>query len=212
MKAVVWHGKRDVRVDTVPDPSIQDPNDAIVRITSTGLCGSDLHLYEVLGPFMTEGDVLGHEPMGIVEEVGSNITNVKPGDRVVMPFQMSCGHCWMCDQQLFTQCETTQVRDQGMGAALFGYTKLYGAVDGGQAEFLRVPQAQNTTIKVPDGPPDDRFVYLSDVLPTAWHAVEYAGIPVGGSVIVLGLLPICDIACRISAYRGHLVICEELDS
>ena len=210
MKAVVWHGKRDVRVDTVPDPSIQDPNDAIVRITSTGLCGSDLHLYEVLGPFMTEGDVLGHEPMGIVEEVGSNITNVKPGDRVVMPFQMSCGHCWMCDQELFTQCETTQVRDQGMGAALFGYTKLYGAVDGGQAEFLRVPQAQNTTIKVPDGPPDDRFVYLSDVLPTAWQAVEYAGIPDGGSVTVLGLGPIGDMACRIAAHRGHRVIGVDL--
>jgi threonine dehydrogenase-like Zn-dependent dehydrogenase len=210
MKAVVWHGKRDVRCDTVPDPTIQDPNDAIVRITSTGLCGSDLHLYEVLGPFMSEGDVLGHEPMGIVEEVGSNITNVKPGDRVVMPFQMSCGHCFMCDQQLFTQCETTQVRDQGMGAALFGYTKLYGAVDGGQAEFLRVPQAQNTTIKVPEGPPDDRFVYLSDVLPTAWQAVEYAGIPDGGSVTVLGLGPIGDMSCRIAAHRGHRVIGVDL--
>jgi threonine dehydrogenase-like Zn-dependent dehydrogenase len=210
MKAVVWHGKRDVRCDTVPDPTIQDPNDAIVRITSTGLCGSDLHLYEVLGPFMSEGDVLGHEPMGIVEEVGSNITSVKPGDRVVMPFQMSCGHCYMCDQQLFTQCETTQVRDQGMGAALFGYTKLYGAVDGGQAEFLRVPQAQNTTIKVPEGPPDDRFVYLSDVLPTAWQAVEYAGIPDGGSVTVLGLGPIGDMSCRIAAHRGHRVIGVDL--
>src|SRR3712207_971930 len=143
MKAVVWHGKRDVRVDEVPDPTIQEPTDAVVRITSTGLCGSDLHLYEVLGPFMEDGDILGHEPMGIVEEVGSEITNVKPGDRVVMPFQMSCGHCWMCDQQLYTQCETTQVREEGRGAALFGYTKLYGAVSGGQAEFLRVPQAQN---------------------------------------------------------------------
>jgi threonine dehydrogenase-like Zn-dependent dehydrogenase len=210
MKAVVWHGKRDVRVDTVPDPAIQDPNDAIVRITSTGLCGSDLHLYEVLGPFMTEGDILGHEPMGIVEEVGANITNVKPGDRVVMPFQMSCGHCFMCDQQLFTQCETTQVRDQGMGAALFGYTKLYGAVDGGQAEFLRVPQAQNTTIKVPEGPPDDRFVYLSDVLPTAWQAVAYAGIPEGGSVTVLGLGPIGDMSCRIAQHLGHRVIGVDL--
>jgi threonine dehydrogenase-like Zn-dependent dehydrogenase len=210
MKAVVWHGKRDVRVDTVPDPTIQDPNDAIVRITSTGLCGSDLHLYEVLGPFMSEGDVLGHEPMGIVEEVGPNIMDVNPGDRVVIPFQMSCGHCFMCDQQLFTQCETTQVRDQGMGAALFGYTKLYGAVAGGQAEFLRVPQAQNTTIKVPEGPPDDRFVYLSDVLPTAWQAVEYAGIPDGGSVTVLGLGPIGDMSCRIAAHRGHRVIGVDL--
>src|SRR4051812_49305579 len=206
MKAVVWHGKRDVRVDEVPDPKIEDPRDAIVRITTSGLCGSDLHLYEVLGPFMTEGDVLGHEPMGIVEEVGPEVMDLNPGDRVVMPFQISCGHCFMCDQQLFTQCETTQVRDQGMGAALFGYTKLYGAVNGGQAEFLRVPQAQNTTIKVPDGPPDDRFVYLSDVLPTAWQAVEYAGIPDGGSVTVLGLGPIGDMSCRIAQHKGHRVI------
>jgi threonine dehydrogenase-like Zn-dependent dehydrogenase len=210
MKAVVWHGKRDVRVDDVPDPTIQDPRDAIVRITTTGLCGSDLHLYEVLGPFMTEGDVLGHEPMGIVEAVGTEVMDVNPGDRVVMPFQMSCGHCFMCDQQLYTQCETTQVRDQGMGAALFGYTKLYGAVDGGQAELLRVPQAQNTTIKVPEGPPDERFVYLSDVLPTAWQAVEYAGIPDGGSVTVLGLGPIGDMACRIATHRGHRVIGVDL--
>jgi threonine dehydrogenase-like Zn-dependent dehydrogenase len=206
MKAVVWHGKRDVRVDTVPDPTIEDPNDAIVRITSSGICGSDLHLYEVLGPFMTEGDILGHEPMGVVEAVGDGLTDLAVGDRVVMPFQISCGHCFMCDQKLFTQCETTQVRDQGMGAALFGYTKLYGAVPGGQAEFLRVPQAQNTTIKVPAGPPDDRFVYLSDVLPTAWQAVEYAGVPDGGSVTVLGLGPIGDMAARIALHRGHRVI------
>ena len=210
MKAVVWHGKRDVRVDDVPDPAIQEPTDAIVRITSSGLCGSDLHLYEVLGPFMSDGDVLGHEPMGIVEEVGSGITNVKAGDRVVMPFQMSCGHCWMCDQDLYTQCETTQVRDQGMGAALFGYTKLYGAVAGGQAEFLRVPQAQNTTIKVPEGPPDDRFVYLSDVLPTAWQAVEYAGVPDGGTLVVLGLGPIGDMASRIAMQKGFRVIGVDL--
>src|SRR3954447_7572265 len=187
MKAVTWQGHRDIRTEEVPDPRIEQPNDAIVRITTSGLCGSDLHLYEVLGPFMSEGDVLGHEPMGIVEEVGPNIMDVNPGDRVVMPFQMSCGHCFMCDQQLFTQCETTQVRDQGMGAALFGYTKLYGAVAGGQAEFLRVPEAQFGPIKVPEGPADDRFLYLSDVLPTAWQAVQYAGVPDGGSVTVLGL-------------------------
>src|SRR6187200_1038657 len=147
MKAVAWHGKRDVRVDTVPDPRIEQPTDAIVRITSTGICGSDLHLYEVLGPFMGEGDILGHEPMGIVEEVGSEVTNLAKGDRVVMPFQISCGSCFMCDQHLYTQCETTQVRDQGMGAALFGFSKLYGQVAGGQAEYLRVPQAQFTHIR-----------------------------------------------------------------
>jgi threonine dehydrogenase-like Zn-dependent dehydrogenase len=206
MKAVVWHGKRDVRVDEVPDPAIEEPTDAIVRITSSGLCGSDLHLYEVLGPFMNDGDILGHEPMGVVEEVGSEITNVKPGDRVVMPFNISCGHCWMCDHGLQSQCETTQVTEEGMGARLFGYTNLYGAVAGGQAEYLRVPQAQNTTTKVPDGPPDERFVYLSDVLPTAWQAVEYAKIPDGGTVVVLGLGPIGAMSCRIAAHRGHRVI------
>ena len=145
-----------------------------MRITSTGICGSDLHLYEVMGPFIDEGDILGHEPMGIVEEVGAEVDAHRPGDRVVIPFNISCGHCFMCDQGLQSQCETTQVREQGTGAALFGYTKLYGQVPGGQAEFLRVPQAHYGPIKVPDGPPDDRFVYLSDVLPTAWQAVEYA--------------------------------------
>jgi threonine dehydrogenase-like Zn-dependent dehydrogenase len=202
MRAVTWQGKRDVRVDTVPDPEIQQPTDAIVRITSTNICGSDLHLYETLGPFMGQGDVLGHEPMGIVEEVGAGVGNLQVGDRVVIPFQISCGHCWMCDQQLYTQCETTQVRDQGMGAALFGFSKLYGEVPGGQAQYLRVPQAQFTHIKVPDGPPDERFVYLSDVLPTAWQAVEYAAVPSGGTLVVLGLGPIGDMACRIALHRG----------
>jgi threonine dehydrogenase-like Zn-dependent dehydrogenase len=210
MKAVTWHGKRDVRVDTVPDPSLQEPTDAIIRVTSSGICGSDLHLYEVMGPFMGEGDVLGHEPMGIVEEVGSEVTSIAPGDRVVIPFQIACGSCFMCAQGLHTQCETTQVREQGMGAALFGYTKLYGEVPGGQAEFLRVPQAQFGPIKVPEGPADDRFVYLSDVLPTAWQAVEYAAIPTGGSVLVLGLGPIGDMSARIAAHRGHRVIAVDL--
>jgi threonine dehydrogenase-like Zn-dependent dehydrogenase len=210
MKAVTWHGKRDVRVDTVPDPEIEESTDAVVRITSSGICGSDLHLYEVLTPFMSPGDVLGHEPMGIVEEVGSEVTSIKAGDRVVVPFQISCGHCYMCDQELYTQCETTQVREHGMGAALFGYTKLYGEVPGGQAELLRVPLADNTTIKVPEGPPDDRFVFLSDVLPTAWQAVEYAGIPDGGSVTVLGLGPIGDMASRVALHRGHRVIGVDL--
>jgi threonine dehydrogenase-like Zn-dependent dehydrogenase len=202
MKALAWHGKRDVRLDTVPDPSISEPTDAIVRMTSTAICGSDLHLYEVLGPFMAEGDVLGHEPMGIVEEVGSAVTSIAPGDRVVIPFQIACGRCYMCRQGLPTQCETTQVREEGMGAALFGYTKLYGQVPGAQAEYLRVPQAQFTSIKVPEGPPDDRFVYLSDVLPTAWQAVEYAAVPDGGSLAVIGLGPIGDMSCRIAMHRG----------
>ena len=206
MKAVTWHGRRDVRVDTVKDPAIEKPTDAIIEITSTNICGSDLHLYEVLGAFMNEGDILGHEPMGVVTEVGSEVSELSVGDRVVIPFQISCGHCYMCDQKLYTQCETTQVRDQGTGAALFGYSELYGSVPGGQAEYLRVPQAQFTHIKVPDGPPDSRFVYLSDVLPTAWQAVEYADVPQGGSVTVLGLGPIGDMAARIAQHHGFRVI------
>jgi threonine dehydrogenase-like Zn-dependent dehydrogenase len=202
MKALTWHGKRDVRVETVDDPTIEAPTDAIVRITSSGLCGSDLHLYEVLGPFIREGDVLGHEPMGIVEAVGSGVTDLGVGDRVVVPFNISCGSCFMCDRGLQSQCETTQVRDQGMGAALFGYTELYGAVPGGQAELLRVPQAHYGPIRVPEGPPDDRFLFLSDVLPTAWQAVEYAQMPPGGSVAVIGLGPIGEMSCRIAQRRG----------
>jgi len=210
MKAVTWQGKRDVRVEDVPDPAIEQPTDAIVRITTTAICGSDLHLYEVMGPFIDPGDVLGHEPMGIVEEVGSEVGEITSGDRVVIPFQVACGSCYMCGQGLQTQCEATQVRDQGMGAALFGYTKLYGQVPGGQAQFLRVPQAQYTHIKVPEDGPDERFVYLSDVLPTAWQAVEYAEIPDGGSVAVLGLGPIGDMSARIAAHRGHAVIAVDL--
>ena len=140
MRAVTWHGTEDVRVDTVPDPSIQEPTDAIVRITSTAICGSDLHLYKILGMFMDEGDIIGHEPMGIVEEVGSEVTDIAPGDRVVVPFNISCGRCWMCHEQLYAQCETTQNREYGKGASLFGYTKLYGHVPGAQVQLLRVPQ------------------------------------------------------------------------
>jgi threonine dehydrogenase-like Zn-dependent dehydrogenase len=202
MRAVTWHGRGDVRVDTVPDPTIQDPTDVIVEITSTGICGSDLHLIEVLSPFMTEGDVMGHEPMGIVREVGPEVTALTAGDRVVVPFNVSCGTCWMCSEGLFSQCETTQNRDQGMGASLFGYTKLYGQVPGGQAEYLRVPFGNTLPIKVPDGLPDDRFVYLSDVLPTAWQAVQYAAVPQGGTLLVLGLGPIGDMCTRVARHLG----------
>ena len=210
MKALTWQGKRSVELTEVPDPVIQEPTDAIVRITSTGLCGSDLHLYEVMAPFMTAGDILGHEPMGIVEAVGADVTHIAVGDRVVVPFNISCGHCFMCGQGLQSQCETTQNREQGMGASLFGYTKLYGQVPGGQAELLRVPQAQYGPVKVPHGPADDRFLYLSDVLPTAWQAVEYAEIPAGGTVLVLGLGPIGDMAARIALHRGHVVLGVDL--
>jgi threonine dehydrogenase-like Zn-dependent dehydrogenase len=206
VKALTWHGKRDVRVDSVPDPAIKEPTDAIIKVTTTAICGSDLHLYEVLGPFLTEGDILGHEPMGIVEEVGAEVTNIKPGDRVVIPFNISCGHCFMCDRKLFAQCETTQVGEEGMGASLFGYTKLYGSVPGGQAEYLRVPQAQFGPIKVPEGPDDERFVYLSDVLPTAWQAVRFAEIPEGGSVTIFGLGPIGQMSARVARHLGHRAI------
>jgi threonine dehydrogenase-like Zn-dependent dehydrogenase len=202
MRAVTWHGRGDVRVDTVPDPVIQDPTDVIIEVTSSGICGSDLHLIEVMAPFMTVGDVMGHEPMGVVREVGSGVTEVKPGDRVVVPFNISCGTCWTCSQGLQSQCETTQNRDKGFGASLFGYTKLYGQVPGGQAEYLRVPFGNTLPIKVPEGPADDRFVYLSDVLPTAWQAVQYAGIPADGTVLVLGLGPIGDMAARIAMHLG----------
>ena len=206
MRAVTWQGPRRVAVQDVPDPTIEQPDDAIIRITSSGLCGSDLHLYEVLGPFIDEGDVLGHEPMGIVEEVGDGVTAVAPGDRVVIPFQVCCGACWMCDQGLHTQCERTQVRDQGMGAALFGYTKLYGQVPGAQAEYLRVPHANFMPTRVPHEPPDERFVYLSDVLPTAWQAYRYADVPPGGTLVVIGLGPIGEMATRIARHHGTEVV------
>ena len=206
MQALTWHGKRDIRCEEVPDPTIEEPTDVVIKVTSTAICGSDLHLYEVLGAFMHPGDVLGHEPMGVVEAVGSGVLDLHVGDRVVVPFQISCGSCWMCDEGLPTQCETTQVREQGTGAAIFGYSSLYGSVPGGQAQYLRVPQASHTTIKVPDGPPDDRFLFLSDVLPTAWQAVQYAGVPKGSTIAVLGLGPIGDMACRIAQHLGHRVI------
>ena len=210
MKALTWQGVGDVRVDTVPDPTIERPDDIIVRVTSSGLCGSDLHLYTVLAPFLDAGDVLGHEPMGIVEAVGHEVTHVSVGDRVVIPFNVACGHCWMCEQGLHSQCETTQVHEYGTGAALFGYTKLYGQVPGGQAELLRVPFGNFLPIKVPEGPPDDRFVFLSDVLPTAWQGVAYAEVPKGGTLVVLGLGPIGDMATRIAQHQGKRVIAVDL--
>jgi threonine dehydrogenase-like Zn-dependent dehydrogenase len=212
VKAVVWHGKEDVRVDNVPDPIIQEPTDAIVRITSTAICGSDLHLYSKLYPIMREGDIIGHEAMGVVEEVGASVEHIQPGDRVVVPFNISCGHCSFCDQQLYSQCETTRDRGKlaqavsllgrGRGASLFGYTHVYGAVPGGQAEYLRVPQAHFGPIKVPEGPPDERFLYLSDVLPTSWQAVAYADVPEGGTLGIWGLGPIGQMCARIALQGG----------
>ncbi len=206
MKAVTWQGVHDMRVIDVPDPRIEEPTDAIIKITSTALCGSDLHLYETLSPFMEAGDVVGHEPMGIVQEVGSAVTNLKVGDRVVVPFNVCCGTCWMCEQHLYSQCETTQNHEHGTGASFFGYSKLYGQVPGGQAEYLRVPFADFLPVKVPEGPADDRFLFMSDVLPTAWQALKYADVPDGGTLLVLGAGPIGDMAARMGVHAGHRVI------
>jgi len=206
MKAVTWQGVHDMRVTDVPDARIEEPTDALIKVTSTGLCGSDLHLYETLAPFMEAGDIVGHEPMGIVEEVGSAVTNLRPGDRVVVPFNVSCGSCWMCERHLYSQCETTQSHQHGTGASFFGYSKLYGHVPGGQAEYLRVPFADFLPVKVPDGPSDDRFLFLSDVLPTAWQGVKYADVPDGGTLLVLGAGPIGDMAARMAVHLGHRVI------
>ncbi len=212
MRAVVWHGKEDVRVDHVPDPIIQEPTDAIIRVTSTAICGSDLHLYSKLYPVMREGDIIGHEPIGIVEEVGRDVTHISLGDRVVIPFNISCGHCYFCNEELYSQCENTRDRGKlpqaasllgrGKGASLFGYTHLYGAVPGGQAEYLRVPQAHFGPVKVPEGPPDERFLYLSDVLPTSWQAVDYADVPEGGTLGVWGLGAIGQMCARIAYHLG----------
>src|ERR687889_1563044 len=202
MRALTWHGIEDVRITEQPDPRIEHPHDAVVTVTSTAICGSDLHLYKVLAPFLTSGDVLGHEFMGIVEEVGSAVGNLAVGDRVVVPFNISCGHCWMCDRGLFAQCETTQNREQGKGASLFGYTSLYGQVPGGQAEYLRVPQAHFGPIVVPDGVADERALYLSDILPTAWQGVAYADVPPGGTLAILGLGPVGQLAGRVALHLG----------
>jgi threonine dehydrogenase-like Zn-dependent dehydrogenase len=203
IKALTWQGNENVQVTDVPDPRIEEPTDAIIKVTSTAICGSDLHLYGVLGPYLKSGDVLGHEAMGVVEEVGPDAADhLSVGDRVVVPFNISCGSCWMCTRGLFAQCETTQVRSEGKGASLFGYTSLYGSVPGGQAEYLRVPQAHFGPIVVPEGTPDEQFLFLSDILPTAWQAVRYADVPPGGTVAVLGLGPVGQFAVRIAAHLG----------
>jgi len=206
MRAVTWQGRRHVSVEEVPDPKIEKPTDAIIRVTSTAICGSDLHLYEVLTPFMEEGDIIGHEPMGIVEEVGAGVTNLKPGDRVVIPFNVSCGHCYYCQRGLQSQCETTQVTEYGTGATLLGYSKLYGQLAGGQGEYLRVPHADYGPIKVGTELSDEHYLFLSDILPTAWQAVKYAHMPEEGVLAVVGLGPVGQFAARIGKQLGYDVV------
>jgi threonine dehydrogenase-like Zn-dependent dehydrogenase len=206
MRALTWQATKRVEVIDVPDPRIEEPTDVVIRITSTAICGSDLHLYDLLGPFLTAGDILGHEPMGIVEDIGAEVRSLKPGDRVVIPFVIACGHCFMCRHGLTTQCETTQNRAQNTGASLYGYTELYGSVPGGQAERLRVPLADFNALKVGQELPDDRYLFLSDILPTAWQGVQYANLPEHGVLGVIGLGPVGQFASRIGVQLGHQVV------
>lgn len=203
MRALTWQAPGKVEVIDVPKPTIQDSTDALIRVTSTAICGSDLHLYGVLGPYMGKNDVLGHEFMGIVEEVGSDVSNLKPGDRVVVPFNISCGKCWMCSRGFFAQCETTQNTKYDKGASLFGFSKMYGEVPGGQAEYVRVPHADFGPVKVPEGFADERALYLSDILPTAWQGVKWANVPQGGSLAVIGAGPIGQLAIRSAKLQGN---------
>lgn len=206
MRALTWQATNKVSVEDVPDPRIEAPSDVIIRITSSAICGSDLHLLDVLGPFMHRHDVLGHEPMGIVEAVGTDVTTLREGDRVVVPFVIACGECYMCLRGLTSQCESTQSRDQKTGATLYGYTELYGRVPGGQAEYLRVPRADFNAMKIHTDLPDEHYLFLSDILPTAWQGVEYAAVPDGGTLLVVGLGPVGQLASRIGGYRGYRVI------
>jgi threonine dehydrogenase-like Zn-dependent dehydrogenase len=203
MKALCWHGTSDVRIDSVPDPTIRDPRDAIVRITATGICGSDLHIYDGFIPTMEKGDVLGHEPMGEVVEVGSAIRNLKAGDRVVVPFTISCGECFFCKKTLFSLCDTSnpnaEVARKAMGhspAALFGYSHMLGGIPGGQAEYLRVPFADVGPIKIESGLPDEKVLFLSDIFPTGYMAAENCDIESGDTVAVWGCGPVAQFAIQ----------------
>ncbi len=209
MKALCWHGKGDVRVDTVPDPSILDPKDIIIRITASGICGSDLHLYDGLTPGMNEGDIIGHEPMGIVVEVGREVGKFQKGDRVVVPFVIACGCCYFCEKTLFSCCDTTNpgadLAKAAMGqapAGLFGYSAMMGSYPGGQAEYLRVPHADVGPIKIESGLSDEQVVFLSDIFPTGYMAAENAGIEPGDTVAVWGCGPVGQFAIQCAWMLG----------
>ncbi|MGA1813080.1 alcohol dehydrogenase catalytic domain-containing protein [Frondihabitans sp. 4ASC-45] len=206
MRALTYQAVTKVSVEEVPDPTIIEPTDAVIRVTSAAICGSDLHLYDALGPYLDKGDVLGHETMGVVTAVGTEVSRIKVGDRVVVPFVIACGHCFMCDRGLFSQCETTQVTEYDSGATLYGFSKLYGQTPGGQAEQLRIQRADFNLITVGATLPDERYLFLSDILPTAWQGVEYAEVPDGGTLVVLGLGPVGQFASRIGVHKGYRVI------
>ncbi len=219
MRALCWHGNSDVRVDTVPDPKIEDPRDVIVKITSTCICGSDLHLYDGYMPTMKAGDILGHEPMGEVVEVGKDVRKLKKGDRVVVPFTISCGTCWFCERQLFSLCDNSnpnaEVARQAMGqspAGLLGFSHMLGGFPGGQAEYLRVPYADVGPVVIPDGIPDEKVVFLSDIFPTGYMAAEQAGIENGDVVAIWGCGPVAQFAIQ-SAWMlgaGRVVAIDEV--
>lgn len=198
MRALTYHGANSVKVDTVPDPVIEQADDIILRVTATAICGSDLHLYRGKIPTVEHGDIFGHEFMGVVEETGSAVTAVAKGDRVVIPFVIACGSCFFCDLDQFAACETTNTGRGAIlnkksippGAALFGFSHLYGGVPGGQAEYVRVPKANVGPFKVPGTLADEKVLFLSDILPTAWQAVLNAGIGQGSTVAIYGAGPV----------------------
>ena len=203
MKALCWHGKEDIRCDTVPDPSIEDPRDMIVQITATAICGSDLHLYNGFMPTMKEGDIVGHEPMGIVVETGAAVKRFRKGDRVVVPFTISCGECFFCEKQLYSLCDTTnpnaEIAEKAMGhspAGLLGYSHMLGGYAGGQAEYLRVPHADVGALKIESDLPDEKVLFLSDIFPTGYMAAENAHIEPGDTVAVWGCGPVGQFAIQ----------------
>jgi threonine dehydrogenase-like Zn-dependent dehydrogenase len=220
MKALCWHGKYDVRVDTVPDPVILEPTDAIIKVTATAICGSDLHLFDGYQPTMKAGDILGHEPMGIVVEVGSEVTKLKKGDRVVVPFVIACGHCFFCSKSLYACCDTTNPNaadaEKMMGhspAGLFGFSHLFGGYSGGQAEYLRVPHADIGPIKIESDLPDEQVLFLSDIFPTGYMAAVNAEIEPGDTVAVWGCGPVgqMTIQCCWMLGAGRVIAIDHVD-
>jgi threonine dehydrogenase-like Zn-dependent dehydrogenase len=210
MRALTYQGAKDVRVETVPDPQLQDPQDIILRITATAICGSDLHIYRGKIPGMEDGDILGHEFMGVVEEAGSGVSRIQRGDRVVVPFTISCGTCFFCDQELYAACENTNPgrgailnkKQLPPGAGMFGYSHLYGGYSGGQAEYVRVPCANVGPLKIPEGLADEQVLFLSDILPTGYQAAINAGVQPGSTVAIFGAGPVGYMAAACARYLG----------